>query len=128
MTGSLADSAIHDCVFVRADVALLEIDLSEFRGWLECGIIVCGRLPRHALCPGNMAAAEHAFLRILGHVRDLASVFARRTHVYQWFTTFTLRQRFIEKCANLLVETFLRHRITRLRIFWNLARHRAAFR
>jgi len=27
MTGALADSAIDDCVFVRADAALLEIDL-----------------------------------------------------------------------------------------------------
>ena len=77
MTGALADSAIDDCVFVGADAALLEIDLCQFRGWLERGVIVCGRLPRHTLCPGNMAAAQHAFLRILGHVRDLASVFAR---------------------------------------------------
>ena len=44
-----------------------------------------------------MTAAQHAFLRIFGHVRDLTPVFARRTHVDQRFTTFTLRQGFIEK-------------------------------
>src|SRR5262249_11467611 len=70
MAGALTDSAIDDCILLGADVALLEIDLCQFRGWLERGIIVGGRLPRHALRPGNMAAAEHAFLRILGHVRD----------------------------------------------------------
>src|SRR5207344_2692279 len=77
---------------------------------------------------GNMTAAKHTFLRILGHVRDLAPVFARRTHVDQRFTTFTLRQRFIEECTDLLIEPFLWHRITCLRVFWNLARHRTAFR
>src|SRR5438309_6243963 len=112
MTGALADSAIDNCVFVGADAALLEIDLCQFRGWLERGIIVCRRLPWHTLRPGNMAAAQHAFLRILGHVRDLTPVFTRRTHVDQGFTAFTLRQRFIEECANLLVEAFLRYRIT----------------
>ena len=58
-----------------------------------------------------MAAAQHAFLRILGHVRDLALVFARRTHIDQRFAALALGQRFVEERANLLVEAFLRHRI-----------------
>src|ERR1043166_5064363 len=48
--------------------------------------------------------------------------------VDQRFATLTLGQRFIEKCADLLVEAFLRHWIICLRVFWNLTRHRAAFR
>src|SRR5262249_40641032 len=54
--------------------------------------------------------------------------FARRTHVNQRFASVALSERFIEECANLLVEAFLRHRITGLCVFWNLTRHRAAFR
>src|SRR4029077_10468381 len=61
-------------------------------------------------------------------MRDLASVFARRAHVDQWFSALTLRQRFVEKSANFLVESLLRHRIICLRIFWDFARHRTVFR
>ena len=41
---------------------------------------------------------------------------------------FALRERFIGKRANLLVEAFLRHRIICRRIFRHVARHRPAFR
>src|SRR5262249_53347960 len=74
-----------------------------------------------------MATAQHALLRILRHVRDLAPVFTGRTHIDQWFAALALQQSFIEKRANLLVEPFLRHRIICLRIFGNFACHRTAF-
>src|SRR5438876_10338790 len=74
-----------------------------------------------------MAAPQHAFLRILRHVRDLALVFTWRAHVDQRFAAFALRQRFIEESTNLFVESFLRHRIICLWILGNFARHGAAF-
>src|SRR5438874_2951922 len=74
-----------------------------------------------------MAATQHAFLRVFRHVRDLAFVFAGRTHVDQRLTALALRQRFVEKCANLLVESFLRHWIICLFIFRDFARHGTAF-
>src|SRR5262249_14130623 len=63
----------------------------------------------------------------LRHVRDLASVLARRAHVDQRFAAFTLRQCFIKKGANFLVESFLWHRIVCLCILRNVARHGATF-
>ena len=74
--GALANAAIDDGLLIRADAALLKIDLRQFRGRFECGIIVGCSFPRHTLCPGNMAAAQHALLRILGHVRNLTAIFA----------------------------------------------------
>ena len=77
------------------------------RSRLERAVVICRRFPRHALRAGNMAAAQDAFLRILGHVRDFAAVLARGAHVDQRFAAFALRQRFIEEGANFLVESFL---------------------
>src|SRR5438045_7465269 len=74
-----------------------------------------------------MAATQHAFLRVFRHVRDLAFVFAGRTHVDQRLTTLALRQRFVEKSANLLVESFLRNWIICLFVFRDFARHGTAF-
>src|SRR4029453_2107361 len=74
-----------------------------------------------------MATTQHAFLRILRHMRDLAPVFARRADVDQRFAAFTLPQSFFEKGANLLVESLLRHRIICLCILGYIAGHGAAF-
>ena len=56
-------------------------------------------------------------------MRDFAFVFSGRTHIDQWFAGLALRERFIGKGPNLLVEAFLRHRVIRLRIFWNISGH-----
>src|SRR5437762_789229 len=91
VTRAFANSAIDNCIPVGTDSALIEIDFCQFPGWLKCGVIIGGGLPRHALCSWNVAAAQHAVLRILLHVRDLAPVFARRPHVDQWFSALALR-------------------------------------
>ena len=74
-----------------------------------------------------MTAAQHAFLRILWHVRDLTLVFARRTHINERLAALALRQRFIEKRPNLLVEAFPGHPIVCLWIFRDFTRHRPLF-
>src|SRR6185369_10267674 len=127
MTGALSNSAIDNCVFVGTDAALIEIDFCQFGRWLERGIIVRGGLPRHALCPGNMTAAQHTFLRILWHVRDLTSIFPRRTHIDQRLISLALSKRFIKERADLLVEAFFWHPIICLRVFWSLTRYLASF-
>ena len=71
-----------------------------------------------------MPAAQHAFLRILRHVRDLTLVFAWGTHINERLVTLALCQRFIKKRANLLVEAFLRHRIICLCILRHFTCHR----
>src|SRR5262245_55690142 len=104
VTGALTDSAINDGVRARFHAAVIEIDLRRFVRRFKCGVIIRRGFPRHALWPRTMAAAQHSFLRILRHMRDLAAKFARRTHVDQRFAALALCQCLIEKRADLLVE------------------------
>src|SRR4030095_15335507 len=127
VAGAFADPAINDRVCAGFYTALIEINFGQLICGFKRGVIICGRFPRHALCARNMTAPQHAFLRILGHVRDLAFVFARRTHIDEWFGTFALGKRLVEERANLLVEAFLRHRIICPWIFWNFSCHWTLF-
>ena len=66
-----------------------------------------------------MTASQHAFLRILRHVCDIALKFTGRAHINQRFSRFALRERFVGKGADLLIETLFRNRIISR---WLLAR------
>ena len=55
--------------------------LFEFLTGFESAVVISRRFPRDALCPGNMATADRALLRILTHMRYLAFEFAGRTHI-----------------------------------------------
>ena len=65
MTGALADSAVNDRVAVRLVAKIILINLFEFLTGLESAVVISRRFPRDALCPGDMATADHALLRIL---------------------------------------------------------------
>src|SRR6516162_4067359 len=81
VTGALADSAVNDRVVVRLVAKIILINPFEFLTAFESAVVISRRFPRNALCPGNMAAADHALLRILSHMRYLAFEFAGRTHI-----------------------------------------------
>jgi DNA-binding transcriptional LysR family regulator len=65
VTGALADSAVNDRVAVRLVAKIILINLFEFLTGLESAVVISRRFPRDALCPGDMATADHALLRIL---------------------------------------------------------------
>ena len=76
MARAFADAAVDDRFFLWADAAIFEIDFRQLGRGFEGAVVVCGRFPRDALRARDVAAAQNAFLRILGHVRDLAFEFA----------------------------------------------------
>src|SRR5438094_9738029 len=123
MTRPLADPAINHRVRVRFYATLIEINFGQLFCGLEGGVILGCGFPWHAFWPGNVTATQHTFLRVLRHVRDFAFVFAGRTYIDQRLAALALSECFIEKCADLLIEPLLRHRIVCLRIFRDLARH-----
>src|SRR5688572_20104306 len=58
-----------------------------------------------------MAATQHAFLRILGHVGDFARVLAWRSHIDERTPRLRECQRVFVECANLRILTLCGYRI-----------------
>ena len=81
VTGALADSAVNDRLAVRFVAETILVNLFELLTGFESAVVISRRFPRDALCPGNMATADHSLLRILRHMRYLAFEFAGRTHI-----------------------------------------------
>jgi hypothetical protein len=65
VAGALADSAVNDRVAVRLVAKIILINLFEFLTGFESAVVISRRFPWDALCPGNMATADHSLLRIL---------------------------------------------------------------
>src|SRR5699024_6914353 len=80
---ALADAAVGDDLAVVAPTRLLDsaVDLLEFCPRAEAAVGGRGLRPRDRYGAGDVPAAEHALLRVLGHVGALAGVFVGRAHV-----------------------------------------------
>ena len=81
MAGSLADAAVDHHVVVGTQPGLAEVDGLQLDAGTEGGILGGGAGPRNALRARDVAAAQGAFLRVIGHVQQLAAVLPRRPHV-----------------------------------------------
>jgi hypothetical protein len=84
VAGPLTDAAVHHDVVIGAQPHLILVDGLKLGPGAEGGIL--GRRPRpgDAAGTGDVPAAERAFLRVVGHVQQLAGVLTRRAHVDQW--------------------------------------------
>src|SRR3954470_14763678 len=77
VTGTLSDAAVNNRIHVRVHAGLLEIDFGQISCGLKGRVLVRGCLPRNALSPGDVSAAQDTFLRILGHVSHVAFELSR---------------------------------------------------
>src|SRR3954447_5487513 len=75
-----------------------------------------------------MPTAQHALLRILRHVSDVAFEFAGRTDIDERLARFTLGERFVGKGADFLVEALIRHRVMSRGELWDFPGHWASVR
>src|SRR5215207_9698013 len=66
---TLTDTAVGNDVIPGLQSAVFSVDLTQFRRRLERAVLIYRRFPRNALCAGDMAATEYAFLWVLRHVR-----------------------------------------------------------
>ena len=83
VAGALADAAVGDDVVVGREALLGEVDGLELGARLERAVLGGRPRPRHAGRAGDVAAAQRAFLRVVGHVQQLAGVLAGRADVDQ---------------------------------------------
>src|SRR5215212_6763230 len=79
--GPLPDPAVGYYVFSPAEAGLALVDLTQLVGALEGPVLPDRPRPRHVRGPGNVTAPERPFLRIVGHVEELALVLAGAPHV-----------------------------------------------
>jgi hypothetical protein len=84
VAAALADAAVGRDRLARIEALLLDVELPQLVDALERAVFrVDGLGPRHALGARDVAAAQRAFVRIVGHVQALAAVLVRATHVDQ---------------------------------------------
>src|SRR5208337_3445505 len=74
VAGPLADAAIDDGFVVGVEEA---VELFEFLAAAESPALVDRLAPRNRPGGGDVAAAQHAFLRVVGHMCALAGVLVR---------------------------------------------------
>ena len=94
----------------------MRVDFIQLLARLEGAVVVDRGFPRHALGARHVAAAQDAFLRILGHMRDLAAELAGRTNVDQRQAGLAVLLRILEKRTDVGVAPHGRHRIVDRRI------------
>src|SRR3954454_24374672 len=77
----LPDPAVGDDVVAGLEALLADVDGLELVAPLEGRVLRRGARPRDAARTGDVATAQGAFLRVLGHVGPLAGVLLRRADV-----------------------------------------------
>src|SRR5438552_127375 len=107
MAAAFTDAAVSHNIISGLETLLTFIDGLEFGSRLEGSIfgVDCLR-PRHALGAGDVTTTESAFLRVIGHMSQLAAEFIRAADVDQRQSGFDMLQDLITEGTDFGVIAF----------------------
>src|SRR5262249_42468064 len=123
----LADAAVRDDVVRRIQPELASVDRTQFLGALERPIVIRRLLPRLAERTRDVAATQRPFLRVVGHMQQLAGVLTGRTDVHEWAAGSYVRKDLASVGADLRIVACDRW-IARARTLGLFAGQRPSFR
>src|SRR6266568_830109 len=125
VAGALADAAVGDHVVTGVEAELALVQRAELVDALEGAVVVGRLLPGDIARPRDVATADRALLRVVGHVQQLARVLLGRADVHQRQAPADVRQHVVLEGPDAGIVT-LDHRVARALALRLLADQRAA--